>query len=98
VTIGRYPLMTPEEARRLTLDALAAMARAPGAEAKARRAQGMTVDEAFDAFFEAKTSLSPVSVSNYRRTPSLYLADWRRKPLCEITREMVLAEASQDFP
>jgi integrase len=84
--------MSPEEARRVAFEQLAAMARGvdPAKEKKAVQARSMTVAEAFEAFFEAKPHLSPVSVANYRRTPALYIADWRQKQLREITRDMVL--------
>jgi len=93
LTIGRYPLISPEEAKRVALERLAAMARGddPAKEEKAKRARALTIEEAFAAFFEAKPNLSPVTVDNYKRTPKLYIADWRKKPLRDITREMVLA-------
>ena len=82
VTIGRYPLMSPEEARRNAFEHLAAMSRGvdPTQEKKAAEGRVITVEEAFDAFFEAKLNLSPCTVANYRRTPSVYLKDWLRTP------------------
>lgn len=93
VTIGRYPLMSPEEARRNAFEHLAAMSRGvdPTQEKKAAEGRVITVEEAFDAFFEAKLNLSPCTVANYRRTPSVYLKDWLRTPVQDITRNMVLA-------
>lgn len=93
ITIGRFPVVSPEEARIVALDKLAAMARGndPAKEEKARRARAITLGEAFEAFFEAKPNLSPVTVANYRLTPRLYIADWVKKPLRDITRDMVLA-------
>ena len=93
LTIGRYPLMSPEEAKRMALEKLALMARGddPVGEEQAKRAREMTVGEAFQAFFEAKPNLSPVTISNYKRTPKIYIADWLKRPLREVTRDMVLA-------
>ncbi|GLS17281.1 integrase [Labrys miyagiensis] len=94
VTIGRYPIISVEEARRRTLDALANMGRGvtPAQAKKSSEVRDITLAKAFETFFEAKTNLSPVSVDNYERTPRLYLAAWRRRPLREITRDMVLAQ------
>src|SRR5208283_1607395 len=93
VTIGRYPLVSPEEARRSAFEQLAAMSRGvdPTQEKKAAEGRAITVEEAFDAFFEAKPNLSPCTVANYRRTPSFYLKDWLRIPIQDITRNTVLA-------
>lgn len=93
LTIGRYPLIAPEEAKRIALDRLAAMARGedPVKEEKAKRAKALTVGEAFDAYFEAKPNLSPVTIENYKLTPRRYIADWLKKPLRDITCDMVLA-------
>lgn len=92
-TVGRFPLMTPEVARRLAFEQLAAVARGvdPGQERKTAASKNMTVAEAFEAFFEARLQLSVVTIDNYQRTPRLYIADWRSLPLHDITRGMVLA-------
>ena len=93
ITLGQYPLMSPEMARKAAFEQKAAMARGvnPVAERKAEQARIVTVGEAFDALFEAKTArLAPVTVENYRRTIKTYLADWAKLPLQEITRQMVL--------
>jgi integrase len=94
LSLGRYPLTSPEEARRIAFESLAAMARGvdPTVEKKAAQARATTVAEAFEAFFEAKPNLSPRTVDNYKRTPKLYLRDWQKLPLQEITRNMVLAK------
>nr|WP_280952341.1 VapE domain-containing protein [Brucella oryzae] len=50
----------------------------------------LTLADAFDTFFAARPHLSPYSVRNYTRTAKLYLKAWRKKPINEITRQMVL--------
>lgn len=94
LTLGRYPLVSPEEARRIAFENLAAMARGvdPTVEKKDAKARAATVEEAFEAFFEAKPGLSLRTVDNYKRTPKLYLKNWLKLPLQEITRNMVLAK------
>jgi integrase len=92
VSLGRYPRVSPEVARRLALQHLSDMAQGldAGLVAQAERSQRITVAEAFDKFFAEKTSLRPATIQAYRRTPKTYLADWLSLPIREVTREMVL--------
>jgi len=93
VTIGRFPVCRPEHARRAALGLLGQMAEGinPNAARKATAAKSITLKEAFDGFFADKPKLSPNTVPNYRRTIDVYLADWQRRPISEITRQMVMA-------
>ncbi|MFB9140922.1 site-specific integrase [Maritalea porphyrae] len=50
----------------------------------------LTLADAFDSFFKARPHLSPHTVENYSRSARLYLRAWRKKPIHEITRQMVL--------
>lgn len=92
VTLGKYGPITPERARKLALKALSEMAEGhdPNGDRRAAKLRDLTTKEAFDAFFEGRTTLSPTSVPNYRRSIDIYLKDWRDLPLTEITRRMVL--------
>ena len=93
-TIGRYPRISPERARVLAMRALSDMAegRHPSAERRILRSRSMTVEEAFTAFFAGRTHLSPRTVKDYGRSVKVYLSDWLRRPIAEITREMVLEQ------
>jgi len=93
VTIGRFPVCRAEHARKTALGLLGQMAAGinPNADRKATAAKSITLKEAFDGFFADKPKLSPNTIPNYRRTIDLYLADWQRKPISEITRQMVMA-------
>ncbi len=93
VTIGPYGPISPERARKLALQALGDMAEGknPNADRKAKRAAEITLEEAFDAFFEGRPSLSANTIPNYKRSLRLYLSEWRKRPLAEVTRQMVLA-------
>jgi integrase len=92
VTLGKYGPITPEQARKLALKALSEMAQGinPNAKKRAVDASTITLRQAFHRFFAAKTALSRSSHSNYGRTVELYLKDWADRPICEITRTMVL--------
>jgi integrase len=52
----------------------------------------MTLDAAFEGYFEAKPNLAKPTIDGYRRSQKLYLRDWLKLPLREITREMVLTK------
>jgi integrase len=93
-TLGRYPKMPLEQARHVAMGRLAALMQGlnPVAAEKAKRARDMTLGEAFDSYFEAKMNLAKPTVDGYRRSQRLYLRDWLKLPLREITREMVLTK------
>ncbi|PCJ68706.1 MAG: hypothetical protein COA62_12725 [Rhodobiaceae bacterium] len=92
VSLGRVELMGLDEARRKALSYLSDMADniAPNKQKKKSAAEQITMEKAFEKFFETRTHLSPVTVHGYTRTVDLYLKVWRKKPLNEIERQMVL--------
>lgn len=94
VTIGRADLFAPEVARKKALAVLGEMAegRNPNEEKRKETAERVTLATAFERFFEARNKLSPHTVTNYGRTAKLYLKAWRKKPMNQITRQMVLAK------
>ncbi len=91
-TIGRCDLLTPEQARKEAMRLLSQMAdgRDLNAERAARLAGQVTLQQAFDQFFDGRPHLSPSTIPNYRRTVRVYLSDWQSMPVNEITRRMVL--------
>ncbi|WP_275791006.1 tyrosine-type recombinase/integrase [Pararhizobium gei] len=62
----------------------------PNAERRKEVVGKLTLADAFDSFFAARPHLSAYTVLNYTRTAKLYLNTWRKKPINEITRQMVL--------
>ncbi len=92
VSIGRADLFPPEVARKKALTLLGEMAegRNPNEEKRKDNAERVTLAKAFERFFEARDKLSPYTVRNYSRTADLYLKAWRKKPMNQITRQMVL--------
>ncbi len=90
VTIGRADLISPDLARQRAMVLLAEMATGKNPNQEKQR-DGLTMAQAFDAFFKVRDSLAPQTVDLYRRARDLYLADWRNRPIAEITRQMVLA-------
>lgn len=92
-TIGRADIMPLDAARKRALSLLGQMAEGidPNLAAKEKEAKEITLSDAFTAFFENKQTLSGRTVDGYTRTRDLYLADWRKRPVVAITRQMVLA-------
>ncbi len=92
VTIGRADIFAPEIARKKAMALLAEMADGfdPNAERRKEVVGKLTLADAFDSFFAARPHLSAYTVLNYTRTAKLYLNTWRKKPINEITRQMVL--------
>ncbi|UWQ11027.1 tyrosine-type recombinase/integrase [Aliiroseovarius crassostreae] len=92
VTIGRADVFAPEIARKKALVILGEMAegRDPNAEKRKEKQERVTLEMAFNRFFEARNTLSPHTISNYRRSEQLYLKQWHKKEMKEITRQMVL--------
>lgn len=90
--IGRVELVSVEKARNKALALLAQMAEGVDTqlEAKEEAKRNITVSDAFEAFFEMRPNLSRHTVDGYQRTVRRYLPDWQKKPLCELTREMVI--------
>jgi integrase len=91
-TIGKHGVFTTEEARRDARLMLADMARGidPNAVKNEKARKRLTLEEALGKFFEIKQDLSPITVSDYKMSVERYLKDWRKKPLDEITKEMVV--------
>jgi len=92
VTIGRADVIAPEVARKKALALLGDMGegRDPNEEKRKEYVERITLEVAFQRFFEARTTLSPITVNSYGRTARLYLKAWYKKPMSEITRQMVL--------
>lgn len=91
-TLGKYGLMTPEQARKHALRFLGEMAQGvnPNKKRHCPNGQQITLRHAFDRFFKSKPHLSDSTRLNYRRTVELYLQDWADRPICEVSRQMVL--------
>ena len=92
-TIGRADLFSAEMARRKAMGLLGVMAGGtnPNVAKRVLAADAMTVEGAFEAFFEAKPHLAAKTVKSYTRTYELYLAEWMSRPISSLSRDLVLA-------
>ena len=91
VTIGRHGVFTCEQGRREALRLLGRMASGhdPNADKLAAKAQGVTLDGAFEAFLEVRHHTEKTAYT-YRRLMEVVFADWRDRPLAAITKDMVV--------
>lgn len=82
VTLGRYPQMTIEQARAKTaeVNAIVEGGGNPVDERKARRAQAVTLGEAFQAFLSTRKNLSPRTIYDYQRLMGLHAEEDRTDP------------------
>lgn len=97
MTIGRYGNLTVEQARKEAMQLLGQVAtgKDPIAEKKAQQAKSTTLHEAFDDYLATRKDLRPSTIHDYRRNINGPLADWKDKPLAEITKDMVEARHRQ---
>lgn len=92
ITLARYGELTVEQARKQALKLLGqvAMGTNPIAERERTRMQAKTLGEAFEDFLKVRKNLSPRTIYEYRLFMKGPLADWDRRPLNRITRDLAL--------
>jgi integrase len=90
VTLGRYPDMTIEQARRIAQETLSRMAEGinPLAERKAQKARALTLDQIFEDYLKGH-DLKPRTVRDYQNLMDEAFADWRERAIVDITRDAV---------
>lgn len=91
VTIGRHGVFTAEQARQEAKGILGMIAKGanPNDEAKARRAKSVTLAEVYKDYRAARKSLKPITLRDYDRILTTYLAAWQNKPLSEVNKDMI---------
>lgn len=95
VTLGRFPDLTVDDARRMARDALGEFAKGvnPTEEKRKQRHRNITLQELLDKYLADKTDLREASVLDYTKNIKQGFPDWLDKPISEITRDKVLARA-----
>lgn len=90
-TLGRFPAMTVEQARREGHKVLGQIASGVDTiqQKKAIRNKSVTLQDVFADFLEARKSLKPVTIHDYQRVMREAFADWQKKPLLKITKDMI---------
>jgi len=90
ITLGRYPDLTPENARRRAEQVVGQIAegRNPQTEKREARASRLTLQDAFDEMLRMR-ALKPKTQAVYRQVILGTLGDWLPRPLKSITKDMV---------
>jgi integrase len=91
ITLGRFPDLSPDSARREAIKVLAQLAVGgdPNEEKKAARARGVTLNQVFEDYLRARKSLKPGTIHDYKRIMRETFSDWVDRPLKRITKEDV---------
>jgi integrase len=97
ITIGKHGVFTPEEARREARDYLNRMARGEDPRETKRRQQALslTLNEAWREY-KAAHSWRKQTNADYERVVEHFMADWSKRPLGEITGQMVVERHAAD--
>lgn len=91
MTLGSYPALTVEQARKEAQKLLGKVASGinPVAEKKAQRIRGTSLSTAYADFLKARKNLSPRTIYDYQRFMETVFEDWKTLPLDHITKDMV---------
>jgi len=91
ITIGRYPELTVEQARKEAQKMLGKIATGidPIAERKERRAKSVTLQQVFADYLNARKSLKQSTILDYKRLIKETFLDWQNNPLLDITKDMI---------
>lgn len=97
LTLGRYPELTVEQARKEAHKLLGqiAMGLNPPAEKKSAALQGTTLQQAFDDFIATRKKLKARTLYDYQRIMKTVLADWQNKAMLKISKDMVARRHSK---
>lgn len=92
VTLGRYGVLTAEQARQYARQELGkiALGRDPARERQDARLKATTLKHAFSEFAKARKHLSASTLKDYNRIFNTIFKPWHDKALTEINKQMVL--------
>lgn len=90
ITVGRFPEITVESARRVAAGHVAALAegRSVAATRKAAKARSVTLGEVLEDYL-AGHDLKDSTAKEYQETVKRHLSQWLKRPVVEITRDEV---------
>lgn len=91
ITLGHYPELTPEMARNKALQLLGqiAMGIDPVAEKKATTMREITLNDVFADYLQARKTLKPQTIANYKQVLSKAFPGWGSKPILSITKDRI---------
>lgn len=91
ITVGRYPEITVEQARKEAQKLLGKIAAGidPAAEKKEARVRTITLLQVFEDYLKARKALKETTIFDYQRVMREGFADWQNKPFLHITKDMI---------
>jgi integrase len=97
LTLGRYPELTVEQARKEAHKLLGqiAMGRNPPAEKKSESLQGITLQNAFEDFIAVRKQLKARTLYDYQRIMKTVFIDWQDKAMLKISKDMIAKRHSK---
>ena len=93
VTLGHYPTMTIAQARKQAQGTFSTINE--GIDPNKIKGdtvskQSITLKKVFDDYIRSRgTKIEESTIVNYRSALNIYLGDWKKKPIADITRDMV---------
>jgi integrase len=97
ITLGRYPEITVEQARREAQKLLGKIATGidPIAEKKAKKLSQITLQQVFQDYLKVRKSLKQTTIFDYQRIMREAFNDWQHKPILSLTKDMIANHHSQ---
>ena len=97
VTLGKWPDVSVSDARKMAQAALTELAQGVNLteEKRKQKLRGITLQELLDKYLADKTDLREASILDYTKKVNQGFSDWLNKPICEISRDMVLTRRKQ---
>jgi len=91
VTLGRFPDLTPDTARKKAIEALNSIAKGvnPIEEKRKSNLENVTLRQVFDDYISDRKSLKAGTVLDYQNAMNQTFSDWLDKPIKSITRDKV---------
>ncbi|MGQ3888609.1 tyrosine-type recombinase/integrase [Legionella sp. CNM-1927-20] len=91
ITLGRYPELTVEMARKEAQKLLGqiAMGFDPVAQKKTSKMREITLQEVFNDYLQARKSLKQSTLINYKQILTKGFSSWMNKPLISITKDKI---------
>lgn len=97
MTLGRYPEITVEQARKEAQKQLGKIATGGNPIAEKQRDQmlGTTLAQVYQDYIKTRKTLKPKTLYDYSRFMEVAFGDWQSKPILSITKDMVVKRHDQ---
>lgn len=91
ITIGRYPEISPDMARKKATELLGqiAMGKDPIAEKRAESMKEITLNEVSQEYLHTRKTLKPKTINNYSHMIDKAFPNWKNKPIFSITKDKI---------